>query len=86
MNEQPVFHKKICTGCGVCVRSCSTVNIPVALKIKPQMVIEYQIQQREMEKRMALKEAEKKASKEAEEKTALKDSSGEPADISADSN
>lgn len=86
VNEQPVFHKNICTGCGVCVRSCSTVNIPVALKIKPQMVIEYQIQQREMEKRMALKEAELKAAREAEEKAALEDSSGEPADISADSN
>lgn len=86
VDEQPVFHRKICTGCGVCVRSCSTVNIPVALKIKPQMVIEYQLAQREMEKRMALKEAELKAAKEEEDKAALEGSSGEPADISADSN
>ena len=37
-DQQPEFHKKICTGCGVCVRSCSTVNIPVAIKVKPLMV------------------------------------------------
>lgn len=86
VDSQPVFHKKICTGCGVCVRSCSTVNIPVAIKIKPQMVIEYQLQQRAMEERVALKEAELKAAKEAEEKAELEASSGEPADISADSN
>ena len=45
-DQQPEFHKKICTGCGVCVRSCSTVNIPVAIKIKPLMVIEQQIRKK----------------------------------------
>ena len=47
--QQPIFHKDICTGCGVCVRSCSTVNIPVAIKIKPQMVIEWQLRKKAME-------------------------------------
>ena len=40
VNDKPIIHKKVCTGCGVCLRSCGTVNIPVAIKIKPQMVIE----------------------------------------------
>lgn len=36
----PVFHENICTGCGICVWACNTVNTPIAVKIKPQMVIE----------------------------------------------
>jgi len=47
---KPVFHKNVCTGCGVCVRSCSTVNIPVAVKIKPQMVIESQLLKKKLER------------------------------------
>lgn len=62
VNSRPVIHKNICTGCGVCMKSCNTVNIPVAIKIKPQMVIESQIRKREMEKLKARQEAEKAAS------------------------
>ena len=59
-NQQPEFHKKICTGCGVCVRSCSTVNIPVAIKVKPLMVIEQQIRKKQLEEERKRFEAEKK--------------------------
>ena len=59
--QQPTFHKDICTGCGVCVRSCSTVNIPVAIKIKPQMVIEWQLRKKAMEEKEKELEAERKA-------------------------
>ncbi len=59
--QQPIFHKDICTGCGVCVRSCSTVNIPVAIKIKPQMVIEWQLRKKAMEEKEKELEAERKA-------------------------
>ncbi|MCS5599790.1 MAG: hypothetical protein NZ707_08550, partial [Rhodospirillales bacterium] len=59
-DQQPVFHKKICTGCGVCVRSCSTVNIPVAIKVKPLMVIEHQIRKKQQEEEQARYETEKK--------------------------
>ena len=59
-DQQPQFHKKICTGCGVCVRSCSTVNIPVAIKIKPLMVIEQQIRKKQMEEEQKRFELEKK--------------------------
>ena len=59
-DQQPLFHKKICTGCGVCVRSCSTVNIPVAIKVKPLMVIEHQIRKKQQEEEQARYEAEKK--------------------------
>ena len=68
-DEQPIFHKDICTGCGVCARSCSTVNIPVAIKIKPWMVIEHQLMKKEQEQReaelKAMMEAEEQANKEA---------------------
>ncbi len=59
-DQQPEFHKKVCTGCGVCVRSCSTVNIPVAIKVKPLMVIEQQIRKKQMEKEQKQFENEKK--------------------------
>lgn len=59
--QQPIFHKDICTGCGVCVRSCSTVNIPVAIKIKPQMVIEWQLRKKAMEEKEKELEAQRKA-------------------------
>ena len=59
-DQQPEFHKKICTGCGVCVRSCSTVNIPVAIKVKPLMVIEQQIRKKQMEEEQKRFESEKK--------------------------
>ncbi len=62
-DDKPIFHKDICTGCGVCVRSCSTVNIPVAIKIKPWMVIEQQQRKKEREQQ----EAELKAQMDAEE-------------------
>ena len=32
------------------MRSCSTVNIPLAIKIKPQMVIDYQLHKKQLEK------------------------------------
>ena len=69
--QQPIFHKDICTGCGVCVRSCSTVNIPVAIKIKPQMVIEWQIRKKAMEEREKELEAERKAQELAERQQAV---------------
>ncbi len=59
-DQQPEFHKKICTGCGVCVRSCSTVNIPVAIKVKPLMVIEQQVRKKQIEEEQKRFEAEKK--------------------------
>ena len=58
VNDQPIFDKNICTGCGVCMRSCSTVNIPVAIKIKPQMVIDYQLHKKQLEKEKAQIEAD----------------------------
>ncbi len=60
-DQKPVIDKKTCTGCGVCVRSCSTVNIPVAIKIKPQMVIEWQAEKKAMEEKQREIEAQKKA-------------------------
>lgn len=69
--QQPTFHRDICTGCGVCVRSCSTVNIPVAIKIKPQMVIEWQARKKAMEEREKELEAERKAQELAESQQAV---------------
>lgn len=69
--QQPIIHKDICTGCGVCVRSCSTVNIPVAIKIKPQMVIEWQARKKAMEEREKELEAERQAQALAEQQTAV---------------
>jgi MauM/NapG family ferredoxin protein len=87
VDSKPIFHKKVCTGCGVCVRSCSTVNIPVAIKVKPQMVIEFQAAKKEMEKQAAILEAEQKAAREAEalaeEQAQLEEANGETADLSA---
>jgi MauM/NapG family ferredoxin protein len=68
--QQPIFHKDICTGCGVCVRSCSTVNIPVAIKIKPQMVIEWQARKKAMEEREKELEAERRTQALAEHQKA----------------
>ena len=39
---------------------CSTVNIPVALKIKPMMVIEHQTRKKQQEEEQAQYEAQKK--------------------------
>ena len=66
VDDKPMINKKDCTGCGVCMRSCSTVNIPVAIKIKPQMVIEYQIQKKKMEREKELREAELLAARQKE--------------------
>jgi ferredoxin-type protein NapG len=81
-DQQPIFHKDICTGCGVCVRSCSTVNIPVAIKIKPQMVIEWQIRKKAMEEKEKELEAERKAQALAEQQqaTATETAEGSPED------
>jgi len=57
---RPIIHKDVCTGCGVCVRSCGTVNIPVAIKVKPQMVIEHQQKKKEQEKYKAELEARRR--------------------------
>ena len=43
------------------MRSCSTVNIPLAIKIKPQMVIDYQQYKKQLEKERARIEAERLA-------------------------
>ena len=61
VNDKPVIDKNICTGCGVCMRSCSTVNIPLAIKIKPQMVVEYQLHKKREEKELARIKAEQTA-------------------------
>lgn len=58
VDEKPIFHKNTCTGCGVCVSSCGTVNIPVAIKIKPQMVIEQQLLKKRLEREQAEREKE----------------------------
>ncbi|MBT5469130.1 MAG: 4Fe-4S dicluster domain-containing protein [Nitrospina sp.] len=72
VNDQPIIDKNICTGCGVCMRSCSTVNIPLAIKIKPQMVIDYQLHKKQLEKEKARIEAERLEAKrlEAEQQAA----------------
>ena len=70
-DQQPIFHKDICTGCGVCVRSCSTVNIPVAIKIKPQMVVEWQIRKKAMEEKEKELEAQRKAQELADQQQAV---------------
>ncbi|OGW28373.1 MAG: hypothetical protein A3K09_08490 [Nitrospinae bacterium RIFCSPLOWO2_12_FULL_47_7] len=72
VQSRPVIHKNVCTGCGVCVKSCNTVNTPVAIKIKPQMVIESQIRKREMEKLKTQQTAEKQAAVEIENQTTEK--------------
>ena len=66
VKDQPVIDKNICTGCGVCMRSCSTVNIPLAIKIKPQMVVEYQLHKKLKEEELARIEAEQKAAAQEE--------------------
>ena len=48
------------------MRSCSTVNIPLAIKVKPQMVVEYQLNKKRKEQELARLEAERKAEKEQE--------------------
>jgi len=60
-DNKPIIDKRTCTGCGVCVLSCSTVNIPLAIKIKPQMVIESQIRKKRMEQEKARIQAERTA-------------------------
>ena len=64
VNDKPVIDKNICTGCGVCMRSCSTVNIPLAIKIKPQMVVESQLHKKRKEQELARIEAEQRAQEE----------------------
>ena len=68
IDDKPIIDKNICTGCGVCMRSCSTVNIPLAIKIKPQMVIDYQLHKKQLEK--AKIEAERLAAEEKEQEEA----------------
>ena len=65
VNDKPIIDKNICTGCGVCMRSCSTVNIPLAIKIKPQMVVESQLHKKRKEQELARIEAEQRAEEEA---------------------
>ena len=77
VHDKPVIDKNICTGCGVCMRSCSTVNIPLAIKIKPQMVIEYQLHKKRHEQELARIEAEQKAA-EQEEALISQDSQDNP--------
>ena len=69
VDRKPVFHKNICTGCGVCVRSCSTVNIPVAVKIKPQMVIDSQLAKKKREQEEQERLLQKKQEEEDTAKT-----------------
>ena len=65
MQDKPIIDKNICTGCGVCMRSCSTVNIPLAIKIKPQMVVEYQLNKKRTELELARIKAEQEEQKAA---------------------
>jgi ferredoxin-type protein NapG len=62
----PMIHKDVCTGCGVCARSCHTVNSPTAIKIKPFMVTENETFKKQMEAEKKKEDAEKKAKKAAE--------------------
>ena len=48
------------------MRSCSTVNIPLAIKIKPQMVVEAQLYKKRKEQELARIEAEQRAAKQQE--------------------
>jgi ferredoxin-type protein NapG len=80
--QQPIFHKNICTGCGVCVRSCSTVNIPVAIKIKPQMVIEWQLRKKAMEEKEKELEAERKAEELAKQQAVAAETADGPSEHS----
>jgi ferredoxin-type protein NapG len=80
--QQPIFHKNICTGCGVCVRSCSTVNIPVAIKIKPQMVIEWQLRKKAMEEKEKELEAERKAEELAKQQAVAAETTDGPSEDS----
>ena len=48
------------------MRSCSTVNIPLAIKIKPQMVIDYQLHKKQLEKEKARIDAEQLEAKKLE--------------------
>ena len=66
VDDKPIIDKNICTGCGVCMRSCSTVNIPLAIKIKPQMVVEAQLYKKRKEQELARIEAEQRAAKQQE--------------------
>lgn len=66
IDDKPIIDKNICTGCGVCMRSCSTVNIPLAIKIKPQMVIDYQRHKKQLEIERARIEAERLAAEQLE--------------------
>ena len=70
VDDKPIIDKNICTGCGVCMRSCSTVNIPLAIKIKPQMVIDYQLHKKQMEKEKAQMEADRLAAEQQEKEEA----------------
>ena len=65
VQDKPIIDKNICTGCGVCMRSCSTVNIPLAIKIKPQMVVEYQLNKKRTELELARIKAEQEEQKAA---------------------
>jgi ferredoxin-type protein NapG len=67
VQDKPIIDKNICTGCGVCMRSCSTVNIPLAIKIKPQMVVEYQLNKKRTEQELARIKAEQEEQKAAAE-------------------
>ena len=48
------------------MRPCSTVNIPLAIKIKPQMVVEAQLYKKRKEQELARIEAEQRATKQQE--------------------
>jgi MauM/NapG family ferredoxin protein len=82
-NDKPIIDKNICTGCGVCMRSCSTVNIPLAIKIKPQMVIDYQLHKKQLEK--AKIEAERLAAEQKEQEEEEADAEDETSTQSVES-
>ena len=75
----------------MCIRdsSCSTVNIPVAIKIKPQMVIDWQARKKAMEEKEKELAAERTAQALAEQQQAVAtetaDDSPETAEAGTDS-
>ena len=48
------------------MRSCGNVNIPMAIKIKPQMVVEYQMRKKREKEELARIKAEQKAAAQEE--------------------
>ena len=86
IDNKPVIDKNICRGCGVCMRSCSTVNIPLAIQIKPQMVIDYQLHKKQLEKEKARIEAEQLEAEKLEAEVLAAEEEKENGDVEGETN